>query len=185
MSEYFFVVESTSMPYYVFPEKYAEVLPSPIFVYPQEPIPLFADIKPDVDYKVQDFIKFPGISFSERVCENAGLQYIYGVNWAPVVINDSREYNFYMAQVANRIECIDLNRSEYKKVSRSGRISGLNKVVLDDDKLNKIPENRRLMFVCKGWGAVLFHHSLVEKIMRVEPMGLEFISVDDYTKGMF
>lgn len=184
MSEYFFIKEVEASPYYVFPDKHSEVLPHPRFKFPIKPLTLFAKIKPEESYEILDIIKTPAISISNRVFHNSNLLYIYGVQWVEIEINDKGRHIFYMLQVANKINCVDLKLSTYRKVSKSGIIFGLEKLKLDYDYLNTIPLKKRLIFSVAGAGVTLFHESIVDRIKAFDPKGIEFLPSDVYEKGI-
>ncbi len=55
------------------------------------------------------------------------------------------------------------------------------KVVIDREKLNKIQLNKRLGIRLKeAPGYYLYHQSVVDAIMTLEPTGLYFQDIEDY-----
>lgn len=59
----------------------------------------------------------------------------------------------------------------------------MNKLVLDEQTLNKIALEKRLIFRDSGWkDKLFFHKSIVDTIMQSQPKGIGFIPVDGYNE---
>jgi RPA family protein len=63
-------------------------------------------------------------------------------------------------------------------------IETIDKMVLDTKILSKIPlESRRIFRLGELYTQELYHESVVEKIMAVDPTGIRFVRVEDYHTG--
>ena len=66
-----------------------------------------------------------------------------------------------------------------------GSWDNVEKIVLDKKALEKIPLNKRLVFVSKEHSRFeLYHKTVVDFIMQVKPEGLFFIPVDKWYEGI-
>ncbi|MCD7901638.1 MAG: hypothetical protein LUH22_17810 [Bacteroides sp.] len=126
-----------------------------------------------VDY--HDFVT-PSPIFSEKlknVIEGMGIK---DIQFVPVLIHDKSDdliYGYYAIKVYNEINCVDLNKSKYDLSSYNGKITSLSKLVLDNEKLDKIPLENRLIFAVEECGIyVLYHISVVEKMLDIVPEGM-------------
>jgi len=142
---------------------------------PAKPIRMYETFKPEGDYDASESMEFPQMGLAKRVVLEAGLQYTYGVNWVPANLTNSKVNRDYLyINCMPEIKCVDLVNSEYDGVDKSG-IFGLEKLVLDDSLLSVIPLNQRLIFMMKESARVLFHKSVVERIMATDPINIIFI----------
>ena len=86
----------------------------------------------------------------------------------PVTIRDKNDdiiEAYYIVKVSNPIECVDMEKSEYKTM-RSGDILAFNKLVLDNEKLDIIPLKDRLIInLAEHTTSVLYHISVVDKML--------------------
>ncbi len=81
---------------------------------------------------------------------------------------------YYIIHVINLIECMDKDKSEWTPSRRKpGKASDVNKLVLDNEALGKIALEERLVFALwENSLNVLYHQSVVEKILEIAPTGL-------------
>lgn len=142
---------------------------------PIKPIRIYETFKPEGDYDTPEFLEFPITGLSKRVVLEAGLQYTYGINWVPANLTNKQVNRDYLyMNFLQEISCVDLVNSNYSKVYPNGVIMGLVKLVLDDEVLSKIPLNQRLIFTMEQTADVLFHKSVVERIMATAPINITF-----------
>jgi hypothetical protein len=82
---------------------------------------------------------------------------------------------YYVINTYNRIKCMDREKSEWRaSVSNPDLVSGIEKLVLNNEILDEIPLEKRLVFALKDNAAEqLFHVSVVQKIMETHPTGLK------------
>ncbi|GEK16088.1 hypothetical protein [Aliivibrio fischeri] len=143
---------------------------------PTKPIRMYETFKPEGDYDVPECAEFPRVGLAKRVVLEAGLQYTYGVNWVPAnLTNNKVNRDYFYINCMPEIKCVDLVNSEYSMVRPNGTIRGLEKLALDDSLLSVIPLNHRLIFKMKESARVLFHKSVVERIMATNPINTTFI----------
>jgi len=174
VSEYFLI--RASGPIIKVSEKDDSYLPfSDWACVPAKPIRMYETFKPEGDYDVPECVEFPKNGLAKRVVLEAGLQYTYGINWVPANLTNSKVNRDYLyINCMPEIKCVDLVNSEYSGIDSAG-IFGLQKLVLDDSLLSVIPLNQRLIFMMEESAAVLFHKSVVERIMATNPINTTFI----------
>jgi len=148
---------------------------------PTKPIRMYETFKSEGDYDVPECVQFPKRGLAKRVVLEAGLQYIYGVNWVPANLTNSKVNRDYLyINCMPEIKCVDLINSEYSMVRPNGSIRGLEKLVLDYTLLSVIPLNQRLIFTMQESSSVLFHKSVVERIMATNPINTIFIPCEHF-----
>ncbi len=180
MNEYFFVIELGSSPLYEVPDKYEAGAPRNIFTFPSKPIPVLARYKPEESYKINGILLFPEFSISCDIFESIDLKNIYGINWIPTVVKDGGEHRYMMLQIANENNVIDHDLSVYRFKSH-GRMSGMTKLVLNEDKILSIPLMKRLIFRDESWGFhIFFHKTIVDLIKSKNPTGVEFVPISNF-----
>ena len=146
---------------------------------PVEPIRIYETFKPEEEYQTPEFIHTKVDALSKRIVMEAGLQYTYGINWVPAYLKNekiNREYLFinYLQQ----LKCADLEKSQYSYVDSWGGLTGLEKLVLDEKLLSKTPLNQRLIFMMEESVGILYHISVVERIMATNPINTTFKSCE-------
>ncbi|MCL1146870.1 hypothetical protein L2747_12760 [Shewanella marinintestina] len=186
MNEYFFAIENMNIPFYDFPDEYSGVIPSNMFTHPVEPVPLIVKFTGDDVHQLADIFLVPGLSIKLPLFQQLELSDIHGTNWVQVNLFDQGEHLYQMLQVENEIKAIDRQQSEfdfYDEFNGGEFISGMNKLVLDEQTLNKIALEKRLIFRDSGWkDKLFFHKSIVNKIIQFQPKGISFIPVDGYNE---
>ena len=103
--------------------------------------------------------------------------HLKGVQFLPAIVQDKEgeeHEGYFIIHVTNLIECMDKEKSEWKPNKyKPGKASDLDKLVLNNDALDKIPLESRLVFaVWEKSLHVLYHQSVVEKILEIAPTGL-------------
>ncbi len=180
MSEYFFVKEVGSSPLYEVPDDYKEGAYSTRFTFPSKPIPVLAKYKPKESYQINDILLYPEFSISCDIFDSIDVKNMYGINWIPTVVKDGGEYRYMMIQIANKNDVVDHDLSVYRRKNH-GRISGMTKLVLNEDKIMSIPLIKRLIFRDKSWGFhVFFHKTIVDLIKSSGPTGVEFVPISNF-----
>ncbi|GAB1108916.1 MULTISPECIES: hypothetical protein [Shewanella] len=142
---------------------------------PIEPIRIYETYKPEDEYQTPEFVRTKVIALSKRVVIEAGLQYIYGINWVPAHItnaNGRRDYLFI--NYLQELKCADVEKSKYSYIDSMGGLTGLEKLVLDEALLAQTPLNQRLIFMMAESARILFHRSIVERIMATNPINTTF-----------
>lgn len=91
-----------------------------------------------------------------------------------------------MLQLCNEINVIDRGKSVfdfYDEFEGVEFISGMNKLIVNEDLIDNIELKKRLIFRGSGWKDKIFYHkSIVEKFLEQKVQGIEFFSVDNYSE---
>jgi hypothetical protein len=124
---------------------------------------------------------------SEKLYNILSSLNIEGLQLIPATITDPRSNvvyeRYYFPHIYNYIECLDRNESVYT-LDVLDMIETIDKMVLDTKILSKIPlESRRIFRLGELYTQELYHESVVEKIMAVNPTGIRFVRVEDYHTG--
>lgn len=129
-----------------------------------------------------DFHVLPEPVVSKKICDVLVPMNLLDVQLVPAQVPaDGRVFDYWILHVRRCIEALDMSRSQYKVRPSDGGISILEKIVLDDRKLEKVPLDERLLFRPKEYGTVwLFHQRLKDAIEAVNPVGLRFFHVRDW-----
>lgn len=182
MSDYFFVKENQITPFYAVPDEYEGAVYSTIFTFPCRPVPVFAKYKPYEKYIIPDIIMEPDFSISINIYNSLKVEQLYGSNWIHIKLIDKGEHDFMMLQLANELDVICHEQSEFKRFKR-GNISGMKKIVIDPHKISTIPLQKRLVFRDSAWGLhTFFHKSIVKKIESKAPNGVEFLPIEHFNE---
>ncbi|GIU24425.1 imm11 family protein [Shewanella sp. MBTL60-007] len=186
MREYFFAVENIDIPFYDFPDEYADAVPSNLFTHPLEPVPLVVRFAAEENYPLADIFLVPSLCIKDGLLQQLNISNTYGTNWVKIKLIDQGEHLYHMIQIGNEIKAIDRQHSEfdyYDEFNGGEFISGMKKLVLDESQLAQIALEERLIFRDSGWkDKVFFHKSIVNKILEHKPQGISFYSVDGYNE---
>jgi hypothetical protein len=137
--------------------------------------------------KIVDYHSSPNSVISKKIFDVLFPLNIEGIQLLPAIIrgkNDEIFADYWAIHIYNRIQCIDpaLSDCEIKSI----RLSRVKKLVLDKNLLGTIPINKRLVFRLKeDTSYQLFHVSIVEAIMAVNPEGLRFVNIEQWNDGSF
>jgi hypothetical protein len=140
-----------------------------------------------------DFMEF-GI-VSKKVYEVLSPLKIKGTQLIPATIynpGNDKTYDdgYYYLNIYNRLECFDDKKSKYGFELELG-LTSANRLVLDEEKLSKIPLEERLVFtpfsdsnysLDRMFFKSLFHKSIADKITATGPKGISFVNVKDYRR---
>ncbi|TOA42456.1 hypothetical protein CGK27_24065, partial [Vibrio parahaemolyticus] len=85
---------------------------------------------PDENYIIPDIIMEPDFAISRNIYDSLKVESLYGANWIHIKLIDKGEHDFMMLQLANEIDVICHEQSDFKRFKR-GNISGMKKVVID------------------------------------------------------
>ncbi|MBN3492209.1 hypothetical protein [Vibrio neptunius] len=142
---------------------------------PIEPIRIYETFKPEGDYEIPEFVHTKVDALSKRVVMEAGLQYIYGIHWVPAFIKNNKGHRDYLfINYLQELKCLDFEKSEYSHVNVIGGASGLTKIVIDENFLAETPLNQRLIFKMEEAAYILFHRTIVERIIATNPINTTF-----------
>lgn len=125
----------------------------------------------------------PESVFSPKIADVfKGLKLDY-LQFVPVILEGKKkkEYDYVYIRICNGIVCIDIDRSDCDYDEDLEYFDRIDSIVFDEKKLKKIPLNRRLIFTPERLiSQKIFHKSIVDKIMAVNPVGIKFIKVEDF-----
>lgn len=138
--------------------------------------------------RMVDYHSLPDTVFSKKIIDVLNLLDIEGVQFVPAVVNgkNGESYdNYWIVNAYNPIKCFDKEKSVYKICSFSKCWSRIEKLYLDKELLADIPLPKRLIFKPKETSQFeLYHQSVVDAIMAVNPEGVQFIPVDGWYEGI-
>ena len=133
-----------------------------------------------------DYLSTPSSVVSKKIFNVLEPLKIYGIQLLPAKIRgkDNKLVSGYWAiHIFNNIKCVDKKLSDCKIEDGLGYV---NKIVLDKKVLKKIPLKERLIFRLEEDRAYqLFHASIVEKIMAVNPTGVKFTDIEKWNDGSY
>ncbi|WP_108947303.1 hypothetical protein [Shewanella halifaxensis] len=185
MNEYYLAIKTTASPLYDLMD-WDDIINYPWNVYPNQPLRTYSSFRPEGKYTIGEYFSVPAVAFSKRIVEEAGLRHIYGVNLVPTIVEDRKQqYEFYYLNLmVNKISCMDKQLSKYRWDDEYQEVNAIKSLVLDDNKLKKIPLQKRLIFVMAEDDITLYHQTIVDRIMATKPVGLNFVSPDAFRFGM-
>ena len=127
--------------------------------------------------------------FSRKIYNVLSKHEIKGLQLVPTVIrgkNDEEFDNFWITNIYQKMAFFDEKETEYDYVSElTGAWQDIEKIVLDKEKLAKVPLKDRLVFVSKENPAFIFYHkSVVDIIMSANPEGIVFTPVEEWYDGI-
>lgn len=159
---------------------------------PIEPleIPMELCFNPPVPAKPRmvDFHELPSSVFSRKIYDILQPMNIYGLQLLPATIRGKKEerYNdYWVAYVYNRIACLDMEHSQYEISRVNGKVKNIIKFYLDNKKLTEIPLEKRLVFLLEeDMPKRIYHKSIVDAIMSVNPVGIRFYPIEEWYEGL-
>jgi hypothetical protein len=118
---------------------------------------------------------YPEAVVSKKMKEVLQSFSLENVQFAPVLIEIKNEifYDYYIFHVFNHIQCADLKKSIWEANDEdSNRVHCFEKLVIDNNKLDKIPLKKRLVFSVQELETeVLYHETVVEKLFEAGLLG--------------
>lgn len=102
----------------------------------------------------------------------------------PAIIKDekSEEYkDYWIANIYREFAFLDKEKSECSRINSKGRWKGIQRMVIDQELMVKVPLEERLIYVGKESSSYVYYHkSIVDLIMSVNPTGLVFVPVAEW-----
>ena len=128
-----------------------------------------------------DYLAGSGIFITEKIVNEIKKINIEGVNFIATELTDNKgnmSDDYFCLHTSTRILAMDKEKSKYEY---QFRIYNIEKFYLDKKVLKEIPLEQRLVFVLReSPEKVLFHKSVVDTIMAVNPTGMEFVNIEGY-----
>ena len=127
--------------------------------------------------------------FSNKICDVLKTKEIRNLQLVPAIIRDRKkvEYsNYYIANICQEYAFLDPDKSDRKgSINERGRWGMINSMVLNENAVLAVPMDERLIFVTRESSAyVLYHKTIVDLIMSVNPVGLKFIPINEWYNGI-
>ena len=127
---------------------------------------------------------------SERLKDVLESLNLKEVQFLPAIVRDSshnEHERFYIVHVYNLIECMDREKSEWTQnpFSKAVKVGKIEKLVLDNELIDAIPLEERLVFAARERSThVLYHQSVVEKMLEIAPTGLTIYRLSKYDSSL-
>ena len=133
--------------------------------------------------KMVDFHEMPSSVFSGKIANVLQPMNIEGLQLVPatVVGKDTEYKDYWIVYIYKKIECMDMEHSVYEISPLDGWVKNIRRFFLDTKKLAEIPLEKRLIFLLKEERAKrIYHKSVVDAIMSVNPEGIRFYPLEQY-----
>jgi hypothetical protein len=129
-----------------------------------------------------DYHSLPNPVVSKKIKDALEPLKIHGIQLIPVTVQAEEEsYPYWLLHVHTGIACIDQERSDLWRTSRSQSIIGVNKLALDRDVLKEIPQERRRIFVLDELPSTHIVDGFVKQaILSVKPEGVRFFPAEGW-----
>ena len=146
-----------------------------------EPIKLRLGAPVPAKPEMVDYHSLPEPVIGERIKNLLEPMNIYGIQLIPANISVEEEiYHYWLLHVFHEISCLDKDKS-ICAYSKRGRVIDIKHLVLDENILQEIPLEKRLIFVLReSTSTYLFHRSIKDSIMALDPAskGIQFFCAD-------
>ena len=151
----------------------------------KEPIRLRLRKPISAHFEWVDFHLSPYPVFSQHISKALMPINIYGIQFIPTKVRHPKLSDeikdYYLMHVWNQISCLDTNKSELDYDEVDGQIWDIEKLVLDEDKLENIDLSKRLIFELKEKTSVLLvHQSIKAIILELKPKGCRFFPIKSW-----
>lgn len=129
-----------------------------------------------------DYHELPKPVFSKKIYDLLEPLKLNQVQLVPAyVLTNNVTYDYWILYVRNLIECMDKNKSKVHYRTDGKTLSMVDKLFLDFDKLEQIPEENRLVFRLAEFRIIHIYHEKIKKLIEsVKPVGLQFFSVEEW-----
>lgn len=117
---------------------------------------------------------------SDRLKEAMQAMRLKDVQYLPATIKHPKTEEvfegYWALHIHNMINCLDLKKSKFDTLyGKNDNIVSIEKLVFDNEALDKIPLEERLVFALgEERLEMFFHATVVEKIIDLKPVGLMF-----------
>jgi hypothetical protein len=137
-----------------------------------------------------DYLRSAKEIFSKRVVNAMQAMGMEGVHFYPAEVEGAKGVvhdGYVCVDVEdNTYKLLDLEKSDYRiddEIDENNPLYYVKKVVIDREKLCKIPLNERLgMCIDEVAGYHLYHQSVVDAVMALEPTGMYFKDIEEETE---
>ena len=136
-----------------------------------------------LDLSESDYFSQPSSIVSGKIRAVLEPMDIYGIQLVPaeiITFQGGTLPGFYYVHIYSWIKAMDMKNSNTKQLSNGTYM--IRSFRLDNDRLREIPLNERLIFILEeDCGKMLYHTSVAEAIMAVNPTGVNFTKVEDWS----
>jgi hypothetical protein len=140
--------------------------------------------------KLLDFHKLSDAVVSKKIYDVLASMNIYGIQLVPAVIRNNKTNdlhdNYWIIYVYNEIMCMDREKSVYTvdEDDEDDEIDDIREFLLDLNILSEIPLEKRLIFLLgEDRSKGIYHKSVVDAIMAVNPKGIHFHPIEKWYEG--
>lgn len=134
--------------------------------------------------KMTDYLSSPNSIVSKKIYNVLQPLKITGIQLLPALIYGKKNEifdNYWAIHIYNVIKGVDAKLS--KCTIGRVQLDDVEKIILDRKTLCKIPLDKRLIFVLQeDTSYQLFHVSVMNAIMSVQPTGVRFINIEDWNE---
>lgn len=135
--------------------------------------------------RIVDYHSTPYSVISRKIYDVLEPMKIRGLQLIPATIigiNNELIKDYWYVHIYNNYPVLDRENSIYRWSEIRQVANFIEKLVLDTQKLKEIPMENRLVFRLQERRTFqLFHQSIVDAILSVNPEGVRFINVKDWT----
>jgi len=139
---------------------------------------VYADCYMDISLSPCSFVVSPKLYEVLHGIDLEGIQFI------PVILmeDDEMKYNdFWYVNLYNVLDVLSVKNCKFQVFYGMLSDKNLLEIKFDSKKMKEISLEKRLIFrLSLGRSYFIFHESIVEKIMSINPVGFEFIKISDY-----
>lgn len=125
---------------------------------------------------------------SDKLKETMQTLQLRNVQYLPASIENFKNAklyeNYWALHIYNLINCLDKEKSEFDTFGDTNDIVSIDELVFDNEILDKIPLEERLVFALGEKRLYMFFHaSVVEKLVALQPQGVVFCSLAKWSDG--
>lgn len=136
--------------------------------------------------KLADVLHVGGsLVISERLKDHLSKLKLKDVQFIPATIQDDSDEvheGYFIIHIHNIIRCADLKKSKWtRSVRNPDRVQSFDKLILDNEALDKIPLDSRLVVALQEENSErIYHQSIANHILSLRPTGVSFYRVAGY-----
>jgi hypothetical protein len=144
----------------------------------------FIEPMPPIEFADFHNLEATNLVVSEQIKNVLESFNLKDVQLIPAVILDKKEKQhdgFYIIKVNNLLKVMDKENSSWEEYEKKLGKGSIGELVLDNEVMDKIPLEERFVFA--AWednGKVLFHHFVIEKMLELNPKGLNITGLIDW-----
>lgn len=124
---------------------------------------------------------------SQKIGNVLGEINIKGLQLIPATIegkNNELYENYCFLNIYNKYPALDMDKSVYSWDDFLELANPIEKIVLNEEFLNSLPLEERLIFRLKENSVFeIYHKSVVDTVMAINPEGILFTKVSDWSMG--